>query len=134
MGEILLTAETVEHALRATMGNVSAAADRLGVTRTGLYAAIERHGLTEVLHESRQRIVDLAETKLYEEIEAGNPSLIVFALKTLGKSRGYQDNIKVDGDQKIVVDLRGVDPEVLKEIASADLDPSGEGGTGEVEP
>lgn len=43
------------------------------------------------IEESRGQILDIAESKLYFAIEAGEPWAITFILRTLGKHRGYHD-------------------------------------------
>ena len=49
------TAEQVVGALVACDGNLTAAADKLGVVRTVVYDYIERYKLQEVLDQSRRR-------------------------------------------------------------------------------
>lgn len=41
------------------------------------------------MEEGRNRLLDLAEKRLFDLVNEGHPSAIIFTLKTLGKHRGY---------------------------------------------
>lgn len=89
-----LTLDSIEQALKKAQGNISAAAGALGVARSTLYRRIEKSTrLQEVLKDSRESLVDVAETALKHGILQGNTALIIFALKTLGKDRGYVERV-----------------------------------------
>lgn len=93
-----LTDKQIEKALRAKLGNVTAAARELGYSRTQVYKKINASpALQEVLVEAREELVDIAESALRKEILDGNITAIIFALKTLGKSRGYVERQEVTG-------------------------------------
>lgn len=92
-----LTVAQVEHALKQTSGNVSAAARALGVSRTAMYNKINNHdSLKEVLTDAREELVDIAETALRSEVLAKNITAIIFTLKTLGKDRGYVERTQTE--------------------------------------
>jgi len=93
-----LTVEQVEHALKRTAGNVSAAARELGVSRTTVYKKVNASPtLQEILADAREELVDIAESALRREVLAGNITAIIFTLKTQGKSRGYVERQEVSG-------------------------------------
>jgi len=85
-----LTVAQIEAALKQAAGNVTYAAKSLSVSRTTLYRRINNSAvLAKVLTDSREELVDIAESALRKEVLAGNITAIIFTLKTQGKSRGY---------------------------------------------
>lgn len=107
-----LTIEQIEHALRQANGNVSHAARELGVTRWALGQRISRsEHLKQVVTEAREEMVDIAETALRKQIEQGNIAAIIFALKTIGRPRGYVERTEheVGGFQGGPIILRWAD-------------------------
>lgn len=87
-----LTAKQVADALTATRGMVSVAARRLGCTRKTVYNYINRYAtVQEALEDARESTTDVAELKLFEAINAGEPWAVQFYLKTQGKTRGYAE-------------------------------------------
>lgn len=92
-----LTRKQVEKALRDAEGNVSEAARVLGVSRNGVYYHVKRSvRLQEVLADSRETMVDEAEKALREMIKDHHPAAVIFALKTIGKDRGYIEKQTID--------------------------------------
>ena len=78
-------------------GNISAIAVLFGVSRPTVYKFIDDHPTSKTrLAESRDRGIDFAESKLFEGINNGVVALIIFYLKTQGKSRGYIERHEVD--------------------------------------
>jgi hypothetical protein len=49
------------------------------------------------LEQSRESMLDNAESKLYSEVLAGNMTALIFFLKTQGKSRGYCERQEITG-------------------------------------
>ena len=90
--------ERVIEALQESRGIVSAAARRLGMTRRNLTRRVkDSEKLKEVRDDARNEFCDLAESKLVENVEAGNVPSVLFALKCLGKDRGYVERAEVTG-------------------------------------
>lgn len=84
------TVEQIERALRNNDGNVSKAAVELGAVRATVYNHINKSPtLAQVLIDCREELADLAESGLKKAIKADNITAIIFALKTVGKHRGY---------------------------------------------
>ena len=85
-------------ALKASRGIVSAAARRLGMNRRQLTRRVKSsEKLKEARDDARAEFCDLAESKLAENVEAGNVPSVLFALKCLGKDRGYVERSEVTG-------------------------------------
>lgn len=80
--------------LRTTEGNISLAARLLGVSRYALYKFIEKHELGQMLKDSRESIVDHAESGLRRAVLNGAPWAIALTLRTLGRSRGYVERVE----------------------------------------
>jgi hypothetical protein len=89
------TPETVAKVIRQTGGILSPAAKILGYSRQSLYDYVKRHHLEGVITEAREEFLDEAEDALRKQIQEGNVTAIIFALKYLGKSRGYIDRVAV---------------------------------------
>jgi hypothetical protein len=83
LDEVLLVCDLVR-------GNVSRAAERLAVTRWALQKFLKRHPRAQAAFAQwRQRLVDEAETQLWDCVSEKQPWAIALVLKTLGKFRGY---------------------------------------------
>jgi hypothetical protein len=71
-------------------GNQTRAAERLGVTRWALVKFIRRTPRArQAFDEWRQRLVDEAETALWDCVAERQPWAVALVVKTLGKFRGY---------------------------------------------
>ncbi|NOR84757.1 hypothetical protein GQ473_01435 [archaeon] len=72
------------------LGNVTDACSDVKISRTQYYAWLDKDATfraeVEIIPEIK---LDFYESKLNELIKEGNPTAIIFALKTQGKSRGY---------------------------------------------
>lgn len=82
--------------LEATGANITLAATRLGCSRTTIRTYAERHReVAEAIERIKAEFVDLAETQLKILVRDKNPQAVFFALKTLGKARGYSERTEV---------------------------------------
>lgn len=89
--------QAVKAAIIEASGSISGAAKALGLHRSSLWLRIQKdERLERVLHQAREELVDLAESKLKEAIEDGAPWAISLALKTLGKGRGYVERVETE--------------------------------------
>lgn len=79
-------------ALRATHGNLTAAAQRLGVTRSALAAIVDADpALAALVDDCRAELVDYAETQLRNAIGKGEDWAIRYALDSSRASpRGWR--------------------------------------------
>ena len=57
---------------------------------------IEKYNLQGLVAEQDERMTDLAEMKLIENIKKGDTTAIIFRLKTKGKGRGYVEKVEVE--------------------------------------
>lgn len=90
-------------ALPESFGIVSSIANKARCDRKTVYNWIEKdEQIKKLFTEERESLIDLAEIKLIEKLEAGNESMIALVLKTLGKSRGYiEGKIKTIDEEKL---------------------------------
>ena len=114
--------EDVAAALRAHHGLVGPAAEQLGVQHASLLHRIQRdERLQEVLAEARERTIDVAESSLYRDMEAGEAWAVCFFLKTQAKHRGYIETVHHQID--ITTQVRaaalelGLDPDEAVKVA-----------------
>jgi predicted transcriptional regulator len=84
------TQEQVAEALTAAGGVQADAARILGCSRSTINGYVRRYPhLQELLINTREETLDLAESQLQKKIKEGNMTAIIFFLKTQGKQRGY---------------------------------------------
>ena len=109
-----LTVGKITEALKATSGNISAAARALGVTRNGLYYHINKSvTLQQLLTDTREELVDIAESALRREVLDGNITAIIFTLKTQGKARGYVERQEHQVNAEMVISIVKMDVDEL---------------------
>jgi hypothetical protein len=84
----------VMDALRASKGMVSVAAQRLGCDVDTVANYCKRFSDVEaVKQESRIEILDEAELRLWQAIRRDESWAIAFALRTIGRDRGYGEQV-----------------------------------------
>lgn len=105
-----ISLEDYKNALIKAKGHRALAAESLGVCHQAVSYIIGRYPeLQELAEHLRERRTDYVELKLKQLIDEGNPTAIIFYLKTQGKHRGWVEryeatvaNINIDGTpQKI---------------------------------
>jgi len=85
-------------ALKATHGNVSAAAAKVDISRKQHYEWLKTDPeYAQAVHDIQEGIVDFSESALLKQIKEGNIAAIIFHLKTQGKRRGYVERIESTG-------------------------------------
>ncbi|HPV08969.1 MAG TPA: hypothetical protein PLD57_18030 [Aggregatilineales bacterium] len=103
--------EELISAIWAAQGKVTVAAQRLGCTVRTIYNYANKYATVQnAIDEARamwdEKLVDLAELKLFQEVNDGSAWAIKYALSTKGKSRGYverQEHTGADGGALNVV-------------------------------
>lgn len=110
-----------EKAITGSMGIKSAIVKRAGCSRQTLDNAIERWPeLGIMITEERSRIVDLAESKLLSQVDAGELRAILFTLETMGKDRGWSKRTEVTGrDGAALLDIPA---DLVRQIKDSGLD------------
>jgi len=82
--------EEILGALRETQGAPYLAAERLGChANTIYYRAKQNPEIWETVYKFRGRMIDTAELQLLSAVQRGEPWAVQFALRTIGKDRGY---------------------------------------------
>jgi hypothetical protein len=120
-GKQRYTKHQVMDALRASKGMASIAAQRLGCDVDTVLIYCRRYSDVEaVKQEARIEILDEAELRLWQAIRRDESWAIAFALKTLGRSRGYGErldlNVSIQAAAQKVADEFGLSAaEVLAE-------------------
>ena len=102
----------VEAALRAKAGLITAAAEALGCSRMTVERYMNRYPkLRRVQAEVRERMIDLAEGRLYQLLDQGHPPTVRWYLGTTATDRGYGRKLAIEGNPEgapIQVESRGV--------------------------
>jgi hypothetical protein len=118
------TVEQMVEAIKGSGGLVSVIAQRLGCGRATVYRYVSRYqSVREALDSERAVLLDRAESELFRLIGEGNVQAIIFALKTLGKDRGYTERVDVGAylkeEMEAVLDVleRGLTPEEFRKVA-----------------
>jgi DNA-binding transcriptional MerR regulator len=94
------TVDQVANALTEARGLISPAARALGCSGQTVRNYIKKHPtLAEVSEEEREKFIDIAEARLFQKVNEGNVTCIIFALKTVGKHRGYVERREVSGPE-----------------------------------
>ena len=88
-------------ALRATLGIVSAAAEKVGISRGTHYRWLnEDPDYAEAVANVAEYVTDFAESSLFKLIQEGNPQATLFYMKTRGRSRGYVERQEIEITEK----------------------------------
>lgn len=78
-------------------GQVVDIAQRFGITPRGLRKRIQENAdLKAAQLEARERLVDIAQSKLGDAVRKGDAWAVKFTLETWGKSRGFTKVIEVE--------------------------------------
>lgn len=92
------TARRIIKALGESQGLLTLAAKTSGVGyRTLLRYIADYPSVKEASIEAKERMIDFAESKLYQNIKEGDNTAIIFYLKTQAKHRGYIERAEVSG-------------------------------------
>jgi len=94
----MIIKKDLELAIDKQGGLITYIANSMGFSRQAIHKAIKRFKLEDKLQEARDKVLDLAESKLIEEIQNGNLLAIIFYLKTIGKKRGYIQKQELEAD------------------------------------
>ena len=96
--DLKFSVDQVIEAVRHNRGILTLAARELGCTRQTIHNYANRYAtIASEVTSQRESFLDLAETKLIEQVQNGNITAIIFTLKTIGKSRGYVERTEMTG-------------------------------------
>jgi hypothetical protein len=87
------------HAYKAKMFNISAACRETKIDRSTYYHWLENQDFAQAVGDAREAKIDIIEAELFKKVKAGDVTAIIFALKTLGKSRGYIERKELSGPE-----------------------------------
>lgn len=104
-------------ALRESNGNVTKAADAVGIARQTFYKWLKSLAFGEAVEEVEEGLIDHVEDALLREIDGGNITAIIFFLKTKGRDRGYNESTRVPDIRK--PDQKSI--QILDDFLSGDL-------------
>lgn len=92
------TKERIIAAIRKANGLLTLVAKTTGLHYTTVKNYVHDYAeVKQAVIESKEKMLDFAESKLWEKIEAGDNTMIIFYLKTQGKARGYIERSEFTG-------------------------------------
>ena len=101
-------------ALEKSLGIVTKACKSTDISRQTHYRWMqEDDDYAEAVRDLENVALDFAESKLHEQISNGNPTCIIFYLKTKGRPRGYVER----QEQEIVIEGKVEHPDIIHLVA-----------------
>ena len=84
-------------ALEVNLGHISKACVAANIHRRTYYLWIDKdEKFKEACNDVNEGLVDLAESKLFENINKNDNACIIFFLKTKGRKRGYDERHQIE--------------------------------------
>ena len=106
MGKPLYTAQQFLEAIPGTGGIVTAIAKKVGCDWSTAKKYIGAHPTVQAAYNDEcESVLDLAEAKTIQLIQAGDAQMIRYYLSTKGKDRGYGDRVDVHHEGNITYRL-----------------------------
>ena len=111
------TAQQVADALTQAKGFISIAALNLGCANNTVRNYIEKYSICkQACMDARETMIDVTEGRLYQEINAGNITAIIFFLKTQAKHRGYVERQEFTGKNGDDIPILVIAPGMLDKL------------------
>jgi len=88
--------KTMVEYLKKNLGNISQACDQLGINRQTHYnwmAACPEY--KQAVEDIKEFAIDFVESKLFQSIQNGSDTAMIFFLKTQAKKRGYIEKTEI---------------------------------------
>jgi hypothetical protein len=99
--------EKVLEALKETLGIVTPACEKVGISRMTFYKwCREDEDFKMRVNEIDDIQGDFVENKLLEKIKSGSEKSIMFYMKYKGKKRGYTDSLDITSDGKSITEIK----------------------------
>lgn len=99
--------ELLLKALQKNQGLVATSCQEVGVSKEFYYSHYNKDPkFKEQVDLINERVIDFAESKLYEKIKEGSEKSIHFILRYRGRKRGYTDSIDITSDGKSITEIR----------------------------
>jgi hypothetical protein len=93
-----ITQDRAAAAIKGSKGFITTIAKRLKCSRPTVYRLLEEYPeLKQALTDERETQTDHVESKLFDQINQGNITAIIFYLKTQAKHRGYIERQELTG-------------------------------------
>lgn len=100
MNKIEHTKKALIEAMQASLGIVTTACKKVGVSRGTFYKYYnEDTEFKAEVDDVEEMALDFVESQLFKQIKDDNTSATIFYLKTKGKKRGYIEGLQVSGDK-----------------------------------
>ena len=104
-----ISKETMLEALEKSLGIVTEACDKTGLSRTQHYKWYkEDEAYRNSVDSIDSKFIDFAESHLKKQIEKGSTQATTFFLRTRGRKRGYSEKQEVDitsGNEPITIEF-----------------------------
>ena len=96
------TALRIIGAIQTSNGLLTTAAKKAGLNYSTVWRYTQDFPLVkQAVVEAKERMLDLAESKLYKKIKEGDNTMIIFFLKTQGKGRGFIERSEITGAEGV---------------------------------
>lgn len=101
-----LSVECLLSEIETQCGNISAIARSFGVRRQSVSEYIERRPeLKQALADAREGMLDEAENALLDAIRSKEGWAVCFALKTIGRNRGYVEKQEIEMSGPVIPEI-----------------------------
>ena len=98
------TKKKIIELLKKNLGNVSKTCEAANIHRSTFYEYVNKDSdFKQKVEDVKEACIDLAESELLKLIQSGNPTSIIFYLKTKGKKRGYVEKVEQEHSGNIQV-------------------------------
>lgn len=96
--------ESFLKALRKSGGIITPACEAVGISRMTVWNWRKAdHEFNAAIEEMNEMTLDIAESALLKNVQAGDTNAIKFFLSTKGRSRGYGERVDVQADGVTIV-------------------------------
>lgn len=106
-----ITAQEAIEAAQGSKGIITVIARKLGCSRSHVYNLMKMFpDFAVAIKDERESMKDFAESKLYQQVDNGNMTAIIFYLKTQAKDRGYIERQEHSGPDGGPMEIAALTP------------------------